>query len=192
MLVKSAEFVTSVASPDRLGQFDKPQFAFVGRSNVGKSSLLNALAARNKLAKTSGTPGRTRLINIFEINRSFYLVDLPGYGFAQASKAEQAGWQELIGDFLENSANLKMVFVLVDARHKPSPKDVQMLEYLYNFQIPFKLVATKTDKLSRSELNNNKALLASTLSVGVDDIIFVSAKDKKNIDKIWEVIEQYL
>lgn len=192
MLVKSAEFITSVASPDRLGQFDKPQFAFVGRSNVGKSSLLNALAARNKLAKTSGTPGRTRLINIFEINRSFYLVDLPGYGFAQASKVEQAGWQELIGDFLKNSTNLKMVFVLVDSRHKPSPKDVQMLEYLYNFQIPFRLVATKTDKLSRSELNNNKALLANTLSVGVDDIIFVSAKDKKNTDKIWEVIEQYL
>ncbi len=192
MLVNTAEFVTSVAIPEKLGQFDMPQFAFVGRSNVGKSSLLNALACRNKLAKTSGTPGRTRLVNIFEINKSFYLVDLPGYGFAKASKEEQAGWQQLIGAFLENSTNLKMVFVLVDCRHQPSPKDVQMLDYLYRFQIPFKLVATKIDKLSRSELNRNKTLLASTLSVGVDDILFVSAKDKKNIDKIWEVIEQYL
>ncbi len=192
MIVKQAEFLTSMAKSDKLEQLTLPQFAFVGRSNVGKSSLLNALCNRKNLAKTSSTPGRTRLINLFEINKSFLFVDLPGYGFAKASKSEQANWQKLIGTYLENSQNLKMVFVLVDSRHKPTEKDLQMLNYLYAFQIPFKVVATKTDKLSKAELQKNKPLIASTLGIGADNIIYVSSEKKQNIDKIWEVVEMQL
>ncbi len=192
MIVKSADFVTSIASADKLEQLDMPQFAFVGRSNVGKSSLLNALSSRNKLARTSGTPGRTRLINIFEINKQFYFVDLPGYGFAKASKKEQEVWQSLIGTYLENSIHLKRVFVLVDSRHKPSEKDEQMVRYLYVQQIPFSIILTKTDKLSRSESFRNKNMIASELGVGAEDVIPLSASKKTNLDAVWKIIEQEL
>ena len=125
MIIKKAEFVKSFAKTEGLDKLNKPQFAFVGRSNVGKSSLLNALCNRKNLAKTSSTPGRTRLINTFLINDAFYFVDLPGYGYAKASKTEQIGWKSLIGGYLENSENLKLVFVLVDSRHEPTDKDMQ-------------------------------------------------------------------
>lgn len=192
MIIKTAEFVTSIASADKLGQWTLPQFAFVGRSNVGKSTLLNALAGRNKLAKTSSTPGRTRLINIFEINRQFYFVDLPGYGYAKASKEEQANWQQLIGTYLENTEHLKLVFVLVDCRHTPTEKDKQMLQYLYTYQIPFRVVATKTDKISKAEIRRSQSMLAGELCVGMDDILMVSAEKKENLTKLWEIIEQKL
>jgi len=192
MIIKTAEFVTSVASADKLGQWTLPQFAFVGRSNVGKSTLLNALVNRNKLAKTSNTPGRTRLINIFEINKQFYFVDLPGYGYAKASKEEQATWQKLIGAYLENSENLKMAFVLVDSRREPTERDLLMVKYLYTYQIPFQVVITKTDKLSRVEMLKNKSMIASTLKIGLDDVITVSAEKKENLQKLWEIIEKKL
>ncbi len=192
MIIKKAEFVKSFAKTDGLEKLNKTQFAFVGRSNVGKSSLLNALCNRKSLAKTSATPGRTRLINVFLVNDEFYFVDLPGYGYAKASKTEQAGWQSLIGGYLENSQNLKLVFVLVDSRHEPTEKDLQMLQYLYAYQIPFKIIATKIDKLNKSELNKNKTMLSSCLGVGVDDILFVSSEKKQNIDKVLSVIEDNL
>ena len=192
MVIKSAKFLTSLSSPKNLEKFDLPQFAFVGRSNVGKSSLLNAICNRKSLAKTSSTPGRTRLVNMFEVNEQFYFVDLPGYGFAKASKTEQAGWQSLIGGYLENSKNLKLVFVLIDCRHEPTEKDHQMLNYLYAVQIPFKIIATKIDKLSRAELQKSKIMISSDLGVGKDDIIFTSAEKKQNINEILDVIEQNL
>ena len=190
MIIKKAEFVKSFAKTEGLDKLNKPQFAFVGRSNVGKSSLLNALCNRKNLAKTSSTPGRTRLINTFLINDAFYFVDLPGYGYAKASKTEQIGWKSLIGGYLENSENLKLVFVLVDSRHEPTDKDMQMLEYLYAYQMPFKIIATKIDKLKKSELNKNKNMLASCLGVGVDDILFVSAEKKQNLEKVLGYIEE--
>ncbi len=190
MIIKIAEFVKSVASADKLGEFDLPQFAFVGRSNVGKSSLLNGLCNRLKLAKTSSTPGRTRLVNIFKINNQFYFVDLPGYGYAKASKEAQKNWQKLIGTYLEFSHNLKRVFVLLDCRHKPTEKDLQMLDYLYAFQIPFSVILTKTDKLSKMELQKNKKMISSFTKLGVDDLIDVSSEKKVNLEKIWAVIEQ--
>lgn len=192
MVIKNSEFIKSFASSKGLDEFNKPQFAFVGRSNVGKSSLLNALCNRKNLAKTSSTPGRTRLVNMFLINKEFFFVDLPGYGYAKASKEEQKGWQSLIGGYLSRSENLKLVFVLVDSRHLPTEKDLEMLNYLYSFQIPFHIIATKTDKLSKTELNKNKVAISSALGVGVDDIIFVSAEKKQNLDKVLEVIEQNL
>lgn len=192
MVIKSAEFITSIANSSRISEFNKPQFAFVGRSNVGKSSLLNALANRNKLAKTSSTPGRTRLINIFEINKQFHFVDLPGYGFALGSKKEQSSWQELIGTYLEYSESLQRVFVLVDIRHEPTEKDKLMLSYLYAYQIPFSIIATKTDKISKNQIQKNLNVIASFLGVGKDDIIYVSSVKKEHLDKVWNIVEQDL
>ena len=192
MIIKSADFIKSIASFGALYDLQLPEFAFVGRSNVGKSSLINSLTNRKKLAKASSTPGRTRLINLFLINKSFYFVDLPGYGFAKASKQEQASWQELIGTYLENSSNLKRVFVLVDIRHTPTDKDLLMLNYLYQYNIPFNIVATKADKLSKVQINKQVLNIANTLNVGFNDIIVSSAIDKKGNDKILEIIENLL
>ena len=192
MIIKSADFIKSIASSGALYDLQLPEFAFVGRSNVGKSSLINSLTNRKKLAKASSTPGRTRLINLFLINKSFYFVDLPGYGFAKASKQEQASWQELIGTYLENSSNLKRVFVLVDIRHAPTDKDLLMLNYLYQYNIPFNIVATKADKLSKAQINKQVLNIANTLNVGFNDIIVSSAIDKKGNDKILEIIENLL
>ena len=137
MIIKKSEFVTSLAKIDNYVNLDIPEIAFVGRSNVGKSSLINALTNRNKLAKTSSLPGRTRLVNYFLINDRFMLVDLPGYGFAKASKESQKEWQTLISGYLQCSEDLKIVFVLVDIRITPSELDKQMLEYLYYYNIHF-------------------------------------------------------
>ena len=190
MIVKTAEFVTSVSDVSKLNEYDDlPQFTFVGRSNVGKSSLINYLTNRKALAKTGSTPGRTRLINYFKINSQFYLVDLPGYGFAQASKAEQAQWQSLIGGYLQNTQSLKLVFVLVDVRHQPSKLDVHMLDYLYQFQIPFCVVATKADKVANSELHKNLQTIANTFGLGVQDVIYVSSAKKQGAQRILERIE---
>lgn len=192
MILKSAEFVTSVANIQNYKDFGLPEFAFVGRSNVGKSSLLNALCNRQKLAKTSSTPGRTRLVNLFLVNKQILLVDLPGYGYAKASKQQQNTWQGLIGGYLQTSTQLKHVFMLVDCRHKPSNLDLEMANYLYVYQIPFSIIATKTDKLSKAELNKNLLQIASILGVGVDNIIAVSSEKKTNISKIWDEIEKKL
>ncbi len=192
MIIKSAEFVRSVANPNDLSVYSVPEFAFVGRSNVGKSSLINSLANKKKLAKTSSTPGRTKLINIFKINNAFHLIDLPGYGFAQASKSEQASWQGLIGSYLENSANLRRVFVLVDIRHEPTEKDKLMLSYLYTYNIPFNIVATKADKIARGQINKQVSLIANTLGVGIDDIIVTSNMDKTGNSKILDLIENLM
>jgi len=192
MLIKKAEFVTSVANPNRVNEFNKPEIAFVGRSNVGKSSLINAMCNRQKLAKASATPGRTRLVNYFVINNAFHLVDLPGYGYALASKKEQAEWQQLIGGYLENSPNLRHVFVLVDIRHQPNDNDKLMLNYLYTYQMPFSVIATKLDKLKPSEVSRQMQLLASTLGIGTADILPVSSAKKTNIDKILSKLDEIL
>ena len=192
MIIKSAEFKVSVASRERIPDFCLPEFAFVGRSNVGKSSLINALCNRNKLARTSSLPGRTRLINYFEINKQLMFVDLPGYGFAKASKVEQAQWQNLIGEYLMHNKNLKKVFVLVDIRHEPNQKDVEMLNYLYYYNIPFVVIATKLDKVKPSQVARCKQVLAQVLGIGTDNIITTSATDKKGLDKIWEEIDNQI
>ena len=192
MQIKNAEFVTSVANLSRIDESTLPEIAFVGRSNVGKSSLINYLTNRSKLAKTSATPGRTRLINYFLINKEFYFVDLPGYGFALASKKEQAEWQSLIGGYLQNSKMLRHIFVLLDIRHEPSEKDQMMIKYLYAYQIPFSIIATKIDKVSRSQVGNFVQKLANTLGVGNADIIPVSADKKLGGDKVLTKLDNIL
>lgn len=172
--ITSAEFIKSVAESKNCIEDDFPQFAFVGRSNVGKSSLINYLANRKGLAKASSTPGRTRLINYFLINKNFYFVDLPGYGFSKASKEQTFGWDKLIEPYLTNSNQLKMVFVLVDSRIEANPKDKQMIDFLVYYNVPFTVVATKCDKYPKSKLKPALTKLANGLGLAVGNIIGVS------------------
>ena len=148
--INQASFVTSVGQGQKYPAPLACEIAVVGRSNVGKSSLINRVCNRSKLAKTSQSPGKTRLVNYFLINRSFYLVDLPGYGFAKASKAEQAGWGELVGDYLA-SGRVDHILMLIDIRHAPTAADKQMYEWILYYGLPFTLVATKADKIAASK-----------------------------------------
>ena len=148
--IKQAAFLTSVGQGSVYPPAACCEIAIVGKSNVGKSSLINSLCNNKKLAKTSQTPGKTRLINFFLINRSFHLVDLPGYGFARASKTEQQGWGELMESYL-GSGRVRHLFLLLDIRHAPTAEDRQMFQWLLYYGVPFTLVATKADKLAKSK-----------------------------------------
>lgn len=170
MKIKSSKFVISVAQPSKLLSDEKQQIAFVGRSNVGKSTLINMLVNNFKLCKTSQTPGRTRLVNYFEINDEFYFVDLPGYGYAKASAKEVINWQSLIEPYLLNNDMLKCVCVLLDVRHQPTQLDIQMINFLFYYQIPFIIVATKCDKLAKSKVKPQLNKLANDLKVGIGNI----------------------
>ncbi|MDR0850550.1 MAG: ribosome biogenesis GTP-binding protein YihA/YsxC [Christensenellaceae bacterium] len=188
MQIRSAEFVTSVA--DR--NFYKSSFkevAFAGRSNAGKSSLINALTQK-KLAKTSNTPGRTRLINYFLINKEFLLVDLPGYGYAEAPKKEQKKWGILMEEYLKTGANLKCVYILLDIRREPSEKDIQMIKFLYFYNIPFVFVVTKADKVSRSQQNNRVTAIISALGITKSEIIITSSETGQGMSELWADIER--
>jgi len=155
MKIKSADFVISNTDIDKCPKEFIPEFAFIGRSNVGKSSLINMLMDRKSLAKTSGKPGKTKLINHFKINNNWFLVDLPGYGYAKVSKKNRSIFAKFIYDYLEKRVNLICTFVLVDSRHEPLKIDMLFMEWLGKNQIPFVIVFTKIDKLSSSQLNKN-------------------------------------
>ena len=157
MDIKSATFVKSSANNAQCPKPSKPEYAFIGRSNVGKSSLINMMLGRTNLAKTSGTPGKTQLINHFEINEDWYVVDLPGYGYAKVSKKERKGFQKLITDYLKERQTLVTVFVLIDSRHEPQRIDLEFMRWLGQNQVPFTIVFTKIDKCSSNELSKNMA-----------------------------------
>jgi len=192
MKITKTKFITSYADPTTYSKSDyKNEFCFCGRSNVGKSTLINTLT-NQKIAKTSQTPGRTRLINIFDCNDGeFTLVDLPGYGYAKASKTQNEGFKALAEGYFKASIEknaLKKVFVLCDIRVK-SPLDLQMLGYLYHFQLPFCILATKCDKIAKSQLHRHIIELAAHLNVGRDNIIAVSDKSMGK-DKVFQVISE--
>jgi len=155
MKIKSADFVISNTDIDKCPKECIPEYAFIGRSNVGKSSLINMLTGRKSLAKTSGKPGKTQLINHFKINDNWFLVDLPGYGYAKVSKKNRSIFAKFIYEYLEKRENLICTFVLVDSRHEPQKIDMLFMEWLGQNQIPFVIVFTKMDKLSSSQLNKN-------------------------------------
>ena len=193
MLIKQSKFLISVANSGKLPEYDAPEIAIAGKSNVGKSSLINFLVNNKKMAKTSSTPGRTRLLNYFEINNGeFNLVDLPGYGFAKAPKSEIAKWGEMIEGYFQNSDKLKNVFVLVDSRHEPTQDDIQLISYFVYYQIPFTIVATKTDKLSRAQISKSKKLIADTFRIGTENVIMTSSEKKTGKEEILSRIEQVL
>lgn len=155
MQIKSATFLKSSTSVSQCPTPDLPEFAFIGRSNVGKSSLINMLTGRKALAKTSGTPGKTRLINHFIINESWYLVDLPGYGFARISKKARIEWEKMIKDYLKIRRNVLCIFLLVDARLTPQAADLEMMDWISQHEQPFVIVFTKADKLNKRMLAEN-------------------------------------
>lgn len=181
MNIKSAEFVISNTELSRCPKPDKPEFAFIGRSNVGKSSLINLLTNRKDLAKTSGKPGKTQTINHFLINENWYLVDLPGYGYAGVSRTARKGWGKMIENYLLKRENLYCTFVLVDSRHEPQKLDVEFITWLGERQIPLALVLTKTDKLSKREMQESRRLLENKLKETWEELppIFMTSAEKK-------------
>jgi GTP-binding protein len=181
MEISSASFVISNTSVENCPKADLPEFAFIGRSNVGKSSLINMLMHQKNLAKTSSKPGKTLLINHFLVNNAWYLVDLPGYGYAKVSLKQREKLHRMISDYVLKRSNLQCLFVLVDARHQPQDIDLEFLEFLGENQVPFALVFTKTDKCNKTELNLNienyrKCLLESWESLPP---LFLSSAEKK-------------
>ncbi|MDE5606176.1 MAG: ribosome biogenesis GTP-binding protein YihA/YsxC [Bacteroidales bacterium] len=165
MQIKEAEFVISNTDYRKCPKTDVPEFAFIGRSNVGKSSLINMLCGNKALAKTSSQPGKTQCINHFSINKNtMYWVDLPGYGYARTSKESREKWRKMTYDYLEYRENLACVFVLVDGRHEPQKSDVAFINWLGEHGVPLAIVATKADKTSQNEVQHNLALLKRVLS----------------------------
>lgn len=192
MDIKSAKFVTSATSINSDYVENKNAIAFVGRSNVGKSSLINMLVGNSKLCKTSSTPGRTRLINYFLINDNVYFVDLPGYGFAKASKVEVDSWQSMIEPFLVENENLKCVCMLVDSRIAPTVQDKQMMKFLNYYRIPFVIIATKCDKFGKSQIKPQMQKIANALGVGKDNVFASSSETKFGRLEILNKFDQFL
>ncbi|HET6245575.1 MAG: YihA family ribosome biogenesis GTP-binding protein [Bacteroidetes bacterium] len=192
MHIKSAEFVLSSTELKSCPKPEFPEYAFIGRSNVGKSSLINMLTERIGLAKTSSKPGKTQLINHFLINESWYLTDLPGFGFAKVPKAIKSKWEKMIKDYLLLRENLMCVFVLLDSRLEQQKKDKELIDFLGEEQIPFVMIFTKTDKLSPPQLDKNIAAYKKTLKSQWDqlpDIFLSSAEKKTGRDEIMAFIE---
>ena len=184
--IKNSDFVTSAVKKDQYPTTGLSEIAFVGRSNVGKSSIINALTNRRKLAKVSQTPGKTRLINFFTINNDeFYLVDLPGYGYAKVSKTEKASWGNTIENYLSGRSELKRVVLLVDSRHKPTADDIQMHEWIKFYGYDEVIIATKSDKLSNNELRKSEKVIRDTLKLTKEDTLyFFSSVNKKGKDEL--------
>ena len=190
--IDDSKFIISVADSSKIKIDEKDQIAFVGRSNVGKSSLLNMLCSNKKLARTSSTPGRTRLINYFLINNSFYFVDLPGYGYAKASQTEIDGWQSLLEPYLVNNGKLKCVCVLVDSRINPTDLDKQMINFLSYYAIPFIVIATKCDKISKSKIKPQLLKIANSLGLAMDNVIGSSSENNYCKQEILNKLDLYL
>lgn len=189
MKIKNSKFLKSITNLIDKPDGDTPEIAFVGKSNVGKSSLINSLLGHN-IAKTSSTPGRTRLINYFSINDdTLRLVDLPGYGYNLAGKQISGDWDRMIGSFLLNNPNLKLVVFLIDSRHQPTELDKQTQRFLYNNGIPFLIVATKTDKIAKSKVNNQLDMLAKQLFVTKANIVGYSTQTSFGKNQLLEKID---
>jgi GTP-binding protein len=189
MRITSAEFITSAVTPVQFPTDLGPEIAFIGRSNVGKSSLINTLLNRRGLAKTSSTPGKTRTINFFRINSTFGFVDLPGYGWAQVSQAERAAWGPMVEQFFRTRQKLEGMVHLIDVRHAPSAEDQRTRAWLLQWHRPLLVVATKVDKIGRTQRPNHLKRIAETLNLGTDaPLIVFSAQTGEGREKIWEWI----
>lgn len=193
MIIKKAELVAVAVKRNQYPEDDKKEIAFAGRSNVGKSSLLNLLVNRKNLARVSGSPGKTRTINFYEINDEFRIVDLPGYGYAKVSKSVTENWGDMIEGYLANRQGLVKVVQLVDIRHTPSSQDVQMYEWLKHYGFDGIVVATKSDKISRNEMAKNIGEIRKTLGLSPDDkVIPVSSLKRTGYDKLMEELDRLL
>lgn len=189
MIIKSSEFIISAVNRIQYPDDNRVEVAFVGRSNVGKSSIINSITNRRHLAKVSQTPGKTRLINFFLINNEFYLVDLPGYGYAKVSKVEKASWGKTIETYLTGREPLKRVVLLVDCRHKPTADDVMMHDWIKHYGYDVVVVATKSDKLSNNDLRKSEKIIKETLNLKPEDkFVFFSSLNKKGKDTLIDTI----
>jgi len=192
MIVKSAEFVTGAVKAGQYPAGDFPEIAFAGRSNVGKSSLINTLVNRKRLVKTSGTPGRTQQINFFIINETVFFVDLPGYGYARVPAAVRKNWGPMIENYLKDRRTLKALVLIMDIRRVPGPEEANFMAWLHHFGIPRILVLTKTDKLSKARQTRQRQEAARALAVDTDDLILFSAKSRKGKADLWQAIDRFI
>lgn len=193
MIIKDAQLATVCGPTSVLPDTGQFEVAFAGKSNVGKSSLINGLLNRRSLARTSSQPGKTQTINFYQVNKEFYLVDLPGYGYANASVQVKAKWGKMIERYLYTSKNLKAVFLLVDIRHAPSKNDIQMYDWIKRQGFAPILIATKLDKIKRSQIQKQTALIRQTLELSPQEKVFLfSAETKQGRDEIWEQIEELM
>jgi GTP-binding protein len=193
MQIKSADFIISNTDYTLCPKADMPEYAFIGRSNVGKSSLINLITNKKQLAKISGKPGKTQLINHFLINKEWYLVDLPGYGYATVSKTQKQEFQKIIFSYLENRENLMCLFVLLDCRHKPQKIDLEFMKWLGEKQIPFLMIFTKIDKLGKTELKKNIENYKTEMLKQWEEIpqtFFASVPKRKGSKEILDFIEK--
>ena len=188
MKILSAEFITSATKPDQYPPVNYPEMAFAGRSNVGKSSLINTLVNRKRLVKTSSTPGRTQLINFFDINNNLTFVDLPGYGYAKVPAAVRKNWGPMIETYLSTRKTLKGVVVIMDIRRIPRQEEHDLIDWLKYFSIAGILVLTKTDKLSKLKRLKQHIAIAEALAVDPDKLILFSAKSRQGKDAVWDAI----
>ena len=188
----NVRFFRAVGNPKDLPRDGLPEVTFAGRSNVGKSSLLNALVGRKRLALVSSNPGKTRTINFYRVDEHLYLVDLPGYGFANVSKEMRMKWRQLIENYFRASQHLRGAVLIVDARHEPSPLDVQMAEWLNSLGIPYVVAATKVDKLSSSQARRNLDEHRRTFDpLGAEEVIEHSAVDGRGRKELWRTITRW-
>ena len=190
MIIKSAEFVISTVKPSQYPPWNLPEIAFAGRSNVGKSSLINSLLNRKQLVKTSSTPGRTQLINFFSINDEVGFVDIPGYGYAKVPASVKKGWGAMIEKYLSTRENLKGVVLILDLRRTPGPEDMTFMDWLSHYNIPFIRVLTKADKLSKAQQAKQQAIISDSLQIEKNDLILFSAKSGTGKKPVWDAIEK--
>lgn len=193
MVIKSVNLETVCGITSKLPENDKPEIAFAGKSNVGKSSLINALMNRKNYARTSAQPGKTQTINFYNINNAFYCVDLPGYGYAKVSEAVKEKWGKMVERYLRRSGQLKQVFLLIDIRHEPSANDRNMFEWIiYNGYRPV-IIATKADKLNRSQVPKHVKMVREGLGMKKEDILIpFSSQTKQGLEEIWDIIDDLI
>ncbi len=192
MQVQSVVFHRAAYRPEDFVRDDRPQFAFVGRSNVGKSTLVNSLLRRKNIARVSQTPGKTQAVHYILINEKVYLVDLPGYGYAKVSKSTRAEWGSLMATYFEAAAQLKLFFVLLDCRRTPTDDDRIMFDLARSVGVPTQIVLTKADKLSRGALAAAKQKIAKELELAPDLVIPFSGETRLGVDQVWRCIDQAL
>lgn len=193
MKVTQADFTISAVSPKQYPTGQLPEIALAGRSNVGKSSFINRMINRKGLARTSSKPGKTQTLNYYLINEFFYFVDVPGYGYAKVSKSERAKWGTMMETYFAERENLKLTILVVDMRHKPTADDVLMYDYLKQLGLPCMVIATKLDKLKKSQINKQLKVIKETLQLEPEDqIISFSAETSQGKDIAWKVIQDHL
>ena len=190
MIIKKAEYLISGTKFEHFPKLNYPEFVFIGRSNVGKSSLLNAITNRKNLAYTSSKPGKTITLNFYNVNDEILLVDVPGYGYAEKVKYDRLAYGKMIENYLNYSKNLIPCFLIIDSRHKPSEDDILMYNFLKHLEKQIVIIATKIDKISKNELQKNLALIKKTLNLETNDLVFcVSSEKRIGIDSIHSYIE---